>query len=97
MRFKALTCRFESLTSKEHLILAASHTPTSKSFLFFGSSGLCLAERLFRINSIFHDWVLENTNSPVPPAKSSALSPFQNDLVKAGYIPDDDTDEEYFT
>src|SRR5260221_7157327 len=98
MRFKEPDCKFVSPTLKMHPILVASHTQTSK--LIFSSSFTrpFFAElKSVRINSIFHDWVLENTNTTVPPSKSQVTSPFQSDLAKAGYVSDEDTDDEFFS
>ncbi|KAF9025016.1 alpha/beta-hydrolase [Hymenopellis radicata] len=42
------------------------------------------------INPIIHDFIMAATSSPVPPAPSSATSPFEAGLVKAGWTDEDD-------
>jgi hypothetical protein len=48
----------------------------------------------YRVNELFHDWVLENVQTSVPPAKLSIKSPFEAGLNKAGYVPEGDSDSD---
>jgi hypothetical protein len=45
-----------------------------------------------RINELLHDWVIDNTDLFVPPAKEDVTSPYDARLAKAGYVKDDDSD-----
>ncbi|TFK38041.1 Alpha/Beta hydrolase protein [Crucibulum laeve] len=46
------------------------------------------------INAILHDFVLEQTKSPIPPAQPEVTSPFESALVEAGWRQDDDSSDE---
>ncbi len=41
-----------------------------------------------------HDFVLKACKVDVPPAPLSVTSPWESDLLKAGWEPDTDSDEE---
>jgi pimeloyl-ACP methyl ester carboxylesterase len=44
------------------------------------------------INDLLHDWIMNNTDLFVPPAKEDVTSPFEAGLAEAGYVKDDDSD-----
>ncbi|KAF8920413.1 Alpha/Beta hydrolase protein [Mucidula mucida] len=46
------------------------------------------------INVLMHDFVLKACKVDVPPAPLSVTSPWESDLLKAGWEPDTDSDEE---
>ncbi|EAU89656.1 hypothetical protein CC1G_02545 [Coprinopsis cinerea okayama7 len=56
----------------------------------------------FDINPIIHDFVAQQTKTPVPPALPSVVSPFEDEFAAAGCpnlgvgLDDSDSDEEFF-
>lgn len=46
------------------------------------------------INEFIHDWVLNNTNLAVPPAKQDVTSPYESALAEAGYSKEGDPDSD---
>lgn len=49
---------------------------------------------LSRINELLHDWVMNNTDLPVPPAKQDVTSPYDAVLTEAGYLKEGDLDSD---
>ncbi|KDR79966.1 hypothetical protein GALMADRAFT_242132 [Galerina marginata CBS 339.88] len=46
------------------------------------------------INSLLHDWVMDLADEQVPAARSSVKSPFEADLIKAGYLAHETSDSD---
>jgi len=49
---------------------------------------------LSRINELLHDWIMNNTDLAVPPAKQGVTSPYDAVLAKAGYLKEGDLDSD---
>jgi len=51
-------------------------------------------DHLSRINELLHDWVMNNIDLPVPPAKQDVTSPYDAVLAEAGYSKEGDLDSD---
>lgn len=51
-----------------------------------------LTKILSSVNPILHDFIVNNTQAPIPPSPSEVISPFEAALVKAGWEKDDSDD-----
>jgi len=80
-----------------HIILALPTlglSPIQNRELRCSSTASQVTDRLSRINELLHDWVINHTDLPVPPTKQDVTSPYDADLVKAGYMKEGDFDSD---
>jgi len=69
-------------------------SPTQNRELRCFSTASQVIDRFSRINELLHDWVINHTDLPVPPAKQDVTSPYDADLAKAGYLKEGDFDSD---
>ncbi|KAF9058558.1 alpha/beta-hydrolase [Rhodocollybia butyracea] len=59
-----------------------------------GASHFGCIEQYSIVNPIFHDFIIQQLEGPVPVLTKAVVSPWESKLIKKGWVPDDDSEEE---